>query len=113
MPATDLNANSKTGHAIFKSRNSLTPIASISLDFTATGEKKQACKSGSEMVFTGHISGSVTLVASSKVKFTSAHVKLQFTVPGLQPRLRGEDVWRRKRLLRRLLERRLNDPGDR
>jgi hypothetical protein len=75
VPAKDLNANSKTGHAIFKSRNSLAPIASISLNFTATGEKKQACESGSEMVFTGHISGSVTLVASSKVKFTSAQVK--------------------------------------
>ena len=74
VPASDLNANSKTGHAIFKSRNSLAPIASISLDFTATGEKKQACKSGSENVFTGHISGSVTLVASAKVKFTSSHV---------------------------------------
>jgi hypothetical protein len=74
VPASDLNANSKTGHAIFKSRNSLAPIASISLSFTATKHKKQACKSGSETVFTGNISGSVTLVASGKVKFSSAHV---------------------------------------
>jgi hypothetical protein len=80
VPASDLNANSETGHAIFKSRNSLKPIASISLDFTATGERKQVCESGSEKVFTGHISGSVTLVASSKVKFASAQVKFSSPV---------------------------------
>lgn len=74
VPASDLNANSKTGHAIFKSHSSLAPIASISLNFAATKQKKQACKSGSETVFTGDIAGSVTLVASGKVKFRSAHV---------------------------------------
>jgi len=74
IPATDLKANAKTGHATFNTHNSLKPIAFINLSFTPTKHKKQACKSGSETIFTGHISGSVTLVASNKVKFKSAHV---------------------------------------
>jgi hypothetical protein len=74
VPASDLKANAKTGHATFKSANSLKPVAFISLTFNPTKAKKQACKSGSETVFTGHISGSVTFNASSKVTFKSAHV---------------------------------------
>ncbi len=74
VPATALKANAKTGHATFSTGNSLKPIASVNLSFSPTNSKKQACKSGSETVFTGHISGSVTLVANSKLKFSSAHV---------------------------------------
>lgn len=74
VPASDLTANAKTGHASFNSHSSFSPIASINLSFTPTKHEKQACKSGSETTFSGHISGSVTLVASPKVKFKSAHV---------------------------------------
>jgi hypothetical protein len=74
VPASDLKANAKTGHATFKTGNSLKPIASVTLSFSPTKARKQACKSGSETVFSGHISGSVTLVASSTVTFKSAHV---------------------------------------
>jgi hypothetical protein len=72
--ASTFTVNAKTGHATFRSHNTLAPIAFINLSFTATKHKKQACVSGSETVFTGHISGSVTFIASSKVKFKSAHV---------------------------------------
>jgi hypothetical protein len=74
VPASALKANAKTGRATFNTKSSLLPIASINLTFTPTKSRKQACKSGSEKVFTGRISGSVTLVASSKVKFKSSHV---------------------------------------
>ena len=73
VPATALKANTKTGHATFNTGKSLNPILSVNLTFSPTKSKKQACKSGSETIFTGHISGSVALVASSKVKFKSAH----------------------------------------
>jgi hypothetical protein len=74
VPAAALKANAKTGHATFNTGKSLNPILSVNLTFSPTKAKKQACKSGSETVFTGHISGSITLVASSKVTFKSAHV---------------------------------------
>ncbi|HXS66765.1 MAG TPA: hypothetical protein VN767_28240 [Streptosporangiaceae bacterium] len=74
VPASALKVNAKTGHATFNTANALKPIASINLTFSPTKAKKQACKSGSETVFSGRISGSVTLVASKKVTFKSSHV---------------------------------------
>jgi hypothetical protein len=71
---SNLTVNAKTGHATFNSLKSMTPVASIKLSFTSTKRKKLACVSGSETVFTGHISGSVSFVASGTVKFKSAHV---------------------------------------
>lgn len=74
IPASDLKANAKTGHATFSTGNSLKPVASVALTFTPAKATKQACKSGSETVFSGQVTGSVTLAASASVTFKSAHV---------------------------------------
>jgi hypothetical protein len=73
-PASNLTVNKKTGNATFNAHNSLAPIAFFDLTFHATSRTKEHCHSGSETIFRGRTTGSVTLVANHKgLKFKAAH----------------------------------------
>jgi hypothetical protein len=79
VPAGAMRVNAKTGHANYRTGNALTPIAAVNLTFSPTKAKKQACKSGSETIFSGRLAGSVALTANKKLTFKSSHVS--FTSP--------------------------------
>jgi hypothetical protein len=74
----NLKVNASTGGATFDSHNSFAPVAFVKLKFTARSRRHESCLSGSEVVFSGSVSGSVTLVANHKgLKFRSAHAKFR------------------------------------
>jgi len=74
VPSSDLKVNASTGAATFSAHSSLAPVAFAKLRFTPTSRHKASCSSGSETDFNGRSTGSITLVASSTVKFKSARV---------------------------------------
>jgi len=70
-----LSVNQRTGDATFNSHNSFAPVAFVTLKFTTTKKSKASCASGSETVFSGKVSGSLSLIANNKgLKFKSTHV---------------------------------------
>jgi len=76
-----LTVNKKTGNATFNAHNSLAPIAFFDLTFHATSRTKAHCHSGSEAIFRGRTTGSVTLVANHKgLKFKAAHASFSSPV---------------------------------
>jgi hypothetical protein len=75
VPKSDLRANVRTGKATFNARNSLAPVAFANLRFVPSSRHKVSCHTGSQTIFDGRITGSITLVANHRgLKFTSAHV---------------------------------------
>lgn len=74
VPNSDLAVNASTGAATFSAHSSLAPVAFAKLRFTPTSRHNASCSSGSETVFEGRSTGSITLAASSTVKFKSARV---------------------------------------
>lgn len=74
VPTSDLKVNVKTGAATFNAHNSLAPVAFAKLRFIPSSRHKASCKTGSETFFNGKITGSISLAASKRLKFKSAHV---------------------------------------
>jgi hypothetical protein len=74
VPNSDLKVNVSTGVATFNAHSSLAPVAFADLRFTPTSRHRVSCSSGSETVFDGRTTGSISLAASNTVKFKSAHV---------------------------------------
>lgn len=71
-----LSVNQRTGNATLNSRSSFAPVAFVNLKFTTTKRHKASCTSGSETIFSGTVSGSLTLIANHKgLRFQSAHVR--------------------------------------
>ena len=64
-----------TGHASFSTGKALSPVLSVALTFAPTKATKSACTKGSETIYTGKASGSLTLVTGLK----SVKVALKFT----------------------------------
>jgi hypothetical protein len=56
----DLKVTS-TGHATFNTGSTLSPVLAVAVSFTPTRVDKQACAKGSENVYTGKLSGTVSL----------------------------------------------------
>jgi hypothetical protein len=79
-PAADFKANGSTGNATFDSHNSFAPEAFVNLKFTAKSRRSESCSHGSETAVSGSASGSVTLVATKRLKFKSAHVSFKSPV---------------------------------
>jgi len=59
--AKDLTVTS-TGHATFKTGSALSPVLTASLAFTPTKSSKESCSKGSLTVYSGYVTGTVTLV---------------------------------------------------
>lgn len=74
VPKSDLKVNVKTGSATFQAHNALAPEAFANLRFTPSSRHKESCRSGSDTFFDGKITGSISLAASKRLKFKSAHV---------------------------------------
>jgi hypothetical protein len=71
-----LTVNQRTGDATLNSRSSFAPVAFAKLKFTTNKRQKASCTKGSETIFSGSVSGSLTLIANHKgLKFQSAHVR--------------------------------------
>lgn len=83
VPKSDLTANVKRGTATFSTHNALAPVAFANLRFTPSSRHKTTCRSGSETVFDGKLTGSITLVASKRLKFKSAHVVFRASSLGI------------------------------
>ncbi|TVZ06963.1 hypothetical protein EAS64_06435 [Trebonia kvetii] len=64
-----------TGHASFATGKTLSPVLSVTAAFAPTKATKSACTKGSETVYTGKVTGSLTLVTGLK----SVKVKLKFS----------------------------------
>jgi hypothetical protein len=65
MPAGDFSPK-PTGAATINSGSSLRPIATLSLTYAPTSHKRAACSFGSEVVYSGTLSGSVKLTTALK-----------------------------------------------
>lgn len=63
-----------TGHASFATGRALSPVLSVALKFTPVKATKSACTKGSQTVYAGRVSGSLTLVTGLK----SVKVALKF-----------------------------------
>jgi hypothetical protein len=74
----DLKVTS-TGHATFGTGSALNPVLGMSVSFTPTKAAKQACTKGSQTIYTGKVSGTVSLATGLRgvkfsVKFTGQPV---------------------------------------
>jgi hypothetical protein len=75
VPTSDFKVSSSKGTATFNTHSSLAPVAFANLRFSPSSRHKESCHTGSETVFDGKVTGSITLVANHKgLKFKSAHV---------------------------------------
>src|SRR5262249_6255703 len=80
VPKSDLKVNFRTGAAIFNTHTALAPVASAKLRFSPSSRHKRSCRSGSDTFFKGKVTGSISLVASKRLKFRSAHVTFRGAV---------------------------------
>lgn len=82
--AKDLKVTS-TGHATFKTGTALNPVLGVSVAFTPTKATKKTCSKGSDTLYSGKVSGTLTLATGLHgglkihVKF-SAHPGATFDV---------------------------------
>jgi len=74
MGLKELKATS-TGHATWKTGSSLSPVLAASVTFTPTKATKEACASGSETVYSGKVSGTVSLATGLR----AVKVRVRFT----------------------------------
>jgi hypothetical protein len=75
-PKSDFTVNKSTGRATLQSHSYFKPVATFDLTFTPTSQRKGACSSGHETLFSGNLTGSISVTGNGKgVKFSSAHVK--------------------------------------
>lgn len=63
-----------SGHASYSTGKALSPVLSVALTFTPTKATKSACTKGSDVLYAGKVTGSLTLVTGLK----SVKVKLHF-----------------------------------
>ncbi len=74
-PKADVSANASTGAFSLDSHSAFAPVASANVKFKATSHKAASCSKGSETLFTGTMTGSISLVANGKLAFSSSHAK--------------------------------------
>lgn len=55
-----------TGHASYNTGKALSPVLSVALKFTPTKAAKSACTKGSDTLYSGKVSGALTLVTGLK-----------------------------------------------
>ena len=81
-----------TGHATYATGKALSPVLAVSLKFTPSKARKSACTKGSETVYAGRVTGSLTLVTGLKkvkiaLKFANAAGASLDVDKGCQPKL--------------------------
>jgi hypothetical protein len=81
-----------TGHATFATGKALSPVLSVTLKFTPAKATKSACTKGSDTVYTGRVTGSLTLVTGLKkvkiaLKFANTAGASLDVDKGCQPKL--------------------------
>jgi hypothetical protein len=81
-----------TGHATYATGKTLSPVLAVSLKFTPAKATKSACTKGSETVYKGRVTGSLTLVTGLKkvkiaLKFANAAGASLDVDKGCQPKL--------------------------
>jgi hypothetical protein len=75
-PKADVSASASTGAFSLDSHSAFEPSASVNVKFKATSHKAASCAKGSETLFTGTLTGSISLVANGKgLKFKVSHAR--------------------------------------
>ncbi len=89
MSASDLKWSSSSKSGSLDTSSQTSPLATISLKFKETSDKKGTCTSGSETIYSGSLTGEVKLVTglsgggtvgSSSLKFDAYHATPEITV---------------------------------
>lgn len=88
---SDLTFDSSTGDGTLDSAKTADPVAAVDLAFSATSHQAAACTSGSETIYTGTLTGSVTLTTGLTNGGTVHGKSLTFDVKGSSPSITADD----------------------